>query len=89
MWFSAFDMKRIVPLLLLLLAICGGCASRYSIIMTNGEVISANGKPKYNAEKAVYLYKDVNGQTRFVFAAKVREISPASMADKNGSQFLK
>jgi hypothetical protein len=82
-------MKKILPVLLLIAAVCAGCVTRYSLTMTNGEVVTARGKPTYNAEKGGYYYKDANGKLSFVFASKVREVAPASMAGKGNSQFIK
>jgi hypothetical protein len=82
-------MQKILSLLLLALALCGGCATRYNLTLTNGEVVTSKGKPTYDEQKAGYFYKDINGGRHFVFASKVREVAPASMADKNGSQFIK
>ncbi len=76
-------------LIFLLAAICGGCATRYSITLTNGEVITAKGKPVYDSQRACYIFVNIHDQTNLVFASKVREVSPAGRADKNGSQFIK
>jgi hypothetical protein len=81
-------MKKFLPVVFLALAACAGCTTTYNLTLTNGEVITARGKPKYDSQNGVYFYKSVNGQTNFVFAAKVREIAPTSMADKRGSQFI-
>ena len=82
-------MKKILPVLLLIAAICAGCATRYSLLLTNGEVVTAHGKPTYNAEQGRYYYKDVNGKLSYIPASKVREVAPASMADKGSEQFIK
>ena len=83
------DMKKILPILLLIVAACAGCVTRYSLVLTNGDIITAQGKPTYDAQKGRYYYTDANGQPASVFASKVREISPANMVDKGGTQFLK
>lgn len=83
------NMKKIISVLLLIAAICTGCTTRYSLILTNGDVITSMGKPKFDEQKGYYLYKDADGQTNIVFASKVREVAPSSMADKGGTQFLK
>jgi hypothetical protein len=81
-------MKKILPVLLLV-AVCAGCSTQYRLTLTNGDVITSRGKPKYDAEKGCYYFKDANGETNMIFAGKVREIAPASMADKGGSQFYR
>lgn len=81
-------MKRILPALLLSLALCDGCATKYSIILNNGDIITSKGRPTYDSQRVGYYYNDIHGQKSFVFASKVREVAPASRADKNGSQFL-
>jgi hypothetical protein len=82
-------MKRILSVVLFALVVCAGCASNYSIILTNGDVLSSHGKPTYNPQDGYYYYKSIYGETNRVFGAKVREVGPASMADKGGAQFLK
>ncbi len=82
-------MKKILPLLLLLVLAVAGCATRYSIILTNGDIITSSGKPTYDADRGWYYYKDTHGNTNVIFAGKVREIAPASMADKGSSQFYR
>ena len=81
-------MKKIISILALAAVVCTGCATRYSITLNNGDVITSRGKPKHD-ERGYYFYKDANGQTNVIPAGRVREISPASMADKGGTQFLK
>jgi hypothetical protein len=81
-------MNKLIPILLLVALVCAGCSTRYSIILNNGDVITSRGKPQYN-EKGYYLYKDMDGQTNVIFASRVREVAPSSMADKGGTQFLK
>jgi hypothetical protein len=82
-------MKKTVSVLLLVAALCSGCATQYSLVLTNGEVITSRGKPRFDAEKGGYIYKDSSGQSNFVFAGKVREVEPSSMAAKSGPNFLK
>lgn len=79
-------MKKIALVLLLAVFVCAGCATRYNISLTNGDVITARGKPKYDQAKGGFLYKDGQGQPAFVSGGRVREVAPASMS--NDSQFL-
>jgi hypothetical protein len=80
-------MKKILPVLLLSAAVCAGCVTRYSLVMNNGEVLTARGRPTYSAEQGRYFYKDANGKPASVPASKVREVAPASMVKKEGTQF--
>ena len=82
-------MKKILPIILLALVACSGCRSTYNLTLTNGDVLTSHGKPTYDPQQARYYYRDIHGQTNSIPASKVREIAPADMADKGGSQFLK
>ena len=80
-------MKRLALLSLVGLLICSGCASRYVITLNNGSQIGSKGRPKL--KNGVYVFKDLNGQQRTVPAGRVSEVSPASMAKDDSSQFFK
>ncbi len=83
-------MKR-MPLLLLALSLCAGCASRYNITLNNGEVITALGKPKYDQARSIYIYKDASGTPSYLPQVDVREIAPRSWKkseDANDFKFL-
>ncbi len=73
-------MKKIALVLLLAAFVCTGCATRYNIQLTNGDVITARGKPKYDEAKGGFLYKDGQGQPSFISGGRVREVAPASMS---------
>jgi len=73
-------MKITTLFLFLVLAACGGCATRYDMILTNGIVITAKGKPHLNADKNMYIFKDASGKTNAIPAANVSQIAPQSMA---------
>ena len=79
-------MKKIAFVLLLAAFACAGCATRYNISLTNGDVITARGRPKYDQTKGGFYYKDGLGNPAFVSGGRVREVAPASMS--NDSQFL-
>ena len=79
-------MKKNILVLLLAVTVCAGCAVRYNISLTNGDVITARGKPKYDEAKGGFLYKDGQGQPAFVSGGRVREVAPASMS--KDSQYL-
>lgn len=88
-FYPVVDMKKILPILLLIATVCAGCATRYSLVMNNGEILTAHGKPTYNAQQGRYYYTDASGKPASVPASKVREVAPASMVDKEGTQFNK
>jgi len=79
-------MKKNALILLLAAFVCAGCATRYNISLTNGDVITARGKPKFDQTKGGFYYKDGQGNPAFVSGGRVREVAPASMS--NESQFL-
>ena len=51
-----------------------GCAQRYKVTMTNGNVITAHSKPRLNAERSAYSFKDAAGNVRTVPTGRVTEI---------------
>jgi len=79
--------KRVFPVLLLLVVLVTGCARNYVITLNNGARMTAKGKPKL--QNGSYVFKDATGQPARVSAGRVREIAPASMATVEGSQFMK
>jgi len=62
----------------LALLLLGGCARRFNILTNNGRVITAKGKPKYDPDNSVFIFKDANGVERRISAGSVRQIAPAS-----------
>jgi hypothetical protein len=83
---NTIAMKKIVLVLLLATFVCAGCATRYNIALTNGDVITARGKPKFDQAKGGFYYKDGQGNPAYISGGRVREVAPASMS--NESQFL-
>ena len=53
--------------------------------MSNGSQIDTHGKPKLKG--AFYVYKDALGREGYVSTSRVREIAPASMADRSKEPF--
>ena len=82
-------MKTTALFLLLVLAVCAGCATQYNMTLTNGDIIIARGKPHLNADKNMWIFKDASGQTNFIPAANVSQVAPSSMAndDKTTTKF--
>ncbi len=81
-------MKKNILVLLLALVVGAGCSTHYDMILNNGNVITAHGKPHMDKEKGSYLYKDASGKPSSISVLKVREITPHSMRNKAGSQFI-
>ena len=80
-------MKQFLASLLLFSVLLTGCARNYVITMNNGARITSKGKPKLQGGS--YVFKDAKGEPAQVSAGRVREISPASMATEEGSQFFR
>ena len=80
-------MKTAALLLLLLPGVCAGCVSRYNVTLSNGMVITSKGKPRLNADKNTFIFRDVSGQTNFVPAGNVSQISPASSGNDSPTKF--
>lgn len=64
-----------------------GCAQHYVLTMSNGERIRTGSKPRL--ERGFYYFKNASGRDAPpVFAGRVREVAPASMATPDqGSTF--
>ena len=75
-----FTMKTPILPLLISLVVLTGCASPHIMKLTNGAQIVTPGKPRL--KDGVYYFKDAKGEEQSVLAARVREVAPASMADK-------
>jgi hypothetical protein len=76
-------MKKVFPILLAALALCAGCATRYDITLTNGDVITALGRPHLDSSRQRYTYKDAEGRPAAVPAMRVKEVGPSSMREKS------
>lgn len=53
-----------------------GCAHRYDMTLVDGLTITRVTKPKLNKDTGMYEYTDIRGNTKFVGAFRVVEISP-------------
>jgi Bacterial protein of unknown function (DUF903) len=76
-------------LLLLAVALCASCASRYNITLTNGEVITARGKPKLDKEHTGYYFTDANGNANYISLGNVHEVAPQSWKKKYDDKSFK
>ena len=73
-------MKRTaLPLLIGLIALTG-CAHHYVMKLSNGTEITTATKPKL--KDGVYQFKDAKGEEHFLPLTRVREVAPASMAQR-------
>jgi len=71
--------KAALPLLIGLLAL-SGCAHHYVVKLTNGAQITTASKPKL--KEGIYYYNDAKGEEHALSATRVREIAPASVAQR-------
>jgi hypothetical protein len=53
-----------------------GCARHYNITLTNNNVMSTVGKPKYDQATDSYQFKDAFGRPASVPAFRIKEIAP-------------
>jgi hypothetical protein len=82
-------MKKIVPVLLLIVAVGAGCRSTYDIRLNTGEVITAKGKPHLDKEKNAWIYTDASGRLSGIPAGRVTQVAPQSMDDNSsGTKFI-
>jgi hypothetical protein len=79
--------KAVVPLLIGLIALTG-CANHYVMRLNNGSEITTATKPRL--KDGTYHFKDAKGEEQLVPAFAVREVAPASMAEReNKAQPMK
>jgi hypothetical protein len=71
-------MKPLLLLSLLGTLLLTGCATRYTITLTNGGAITAHSKPRL--EGGAYVFQDATGKTAYVSAGRVSEISRNSLS---------
>jgi hypothetical protein len=69
-------------MLLGLLIGANGCARHYNIVLTNGNVYTAVGKPKYDKATGAYTFKDSKGRVSTVPGFRVKEIAAPGMEEK-------
>jgi hypothetical protein len=74
-------------LALLLAAACAGCATRYDVTLTNGQVVTTRGKPHLSPDKNEWLFTDASGKPDRVPAGNVSQVAPQSMDTDNPTKF--
>ena len=67
-------MKTAALLALLSACIFTGCASRYKVTLTNGNVITTKSKPKLHKESGTYRFKNASGKPDFLPGFRIKEI---------------
>jgi ABC-type Fe3+-hydroxamate transport system substrate-binding protein len=72
-WLHLNCMKHLSILLLVLLLV--GCAQHYNITLSNNNVLTSTGKPRYNRTNETYEFKDSFGKTTSIPAFKIKEIA--------------
>lgn len=75
--------KPILPLLAGALLLTG-CTHTYVMKLTDGAQITTASKPKLR--EGIYYWKDAKGEENAIGAARVREIAPASLAQRENKQ---
>jgi len=65
--------------------LCAGCTTTYRITLMGGEFIDSKGKPSLDAREGRYYFIDMHGHTNSISTSRVREIEPASRAEKEKS----
>ena len=65
-----------IAVCLTLALLLSGCARRYKITLTNGNVITTKGRPKKNEAENTFQYKNVDGTKSSVPQFRVKEIEP-------------
>jgi hypothetical protein len=73
-------MKNPALSLLIGLIALTGCAHHYVLKLTNGAEVTTATKPKL--KDGVYHFKDAQGEDHLVPATRVRELEPASLAER-------
>ena len=71
--------KAVLPLFIGLIALVG-CAHHYVMRLNNGTEVVTASKPKL--KDGIYSFKDAKGAEHFVASGRVREVAPASVAEK-------
>ena len=80
-------MKRFLLPTLAAVALLSGCARHYTITLTNGNRVTAVGKPRL--EGNTYVYTDAQGQPARIPAGRVREVAPSSQVSSRQSSGFK
>ena len=78
-------MKRFVLLAVAAVGLLTGCAHRYVVTLSNGTQLTAIGRPRL--VDGNYVFKDASKRPVYVPSGRVREIAPASMANKENDLF--
>src|SRR2546426_3060899 len=68
-------MKKIFLLVVTAVAMFAGCASPYKVTLTNGAVLTSQGKPKLNKANDSYIFKDIQGRTNEIPSFRIRQRS--------------
>jgi len=70
-------MKQFLLILLAgLMSAASGCSQHYNITLSNNNVMSTRGKPKYDEATSTYKFTDALGRPGSVPAFRVKEIAP-------------
>lgn len=64
------------PLMVAVACLASGCAQHYNITLSNNNMMSCRGKPKYDKASDSFKFKDGYGRLVSVPAFRVKEIAP-------------
>ena len=68
--------QRLSALLLGLACLANGCVNRYTITLTNNNIMTTRGKPQYDKATDTYKFTDPLGRPGSVPAFRIKEIAP-------------
>jgi len=68
--------KHLLLLVVGLTCLATGCVNRYNITLTNNNLITTRGKPKYDKETDTYKFTDAFGRPGSIPAFRIKEIAP-------------
>jgi hypothetical protein len=69
-------MRTLALLASLLATLVMGCASRYKLTLTNGNVITTKSKPKLDKQTGAYQFKNAFGKPDSVPGFRIKEMEP-------------
>ena len=68
--------KYLLLLAMSLTCFATGCVTHYNITLTNNNMISTRGKPKYDKATDTYKFTDAFGRPGSIPAFRIKEIAP-------------
>ncbi len=69
-------MKKLLWLTLVCGATLTGCARHYNMTLSNGQTVTARGKPKLDKATGTFRFTNAQGQPQVLPSFRVRTIEP-------------